>query len=121
MRGHQPLIAMRLKHRKPTFVSVDVGVNPKWLCDHWHEQGLQPHLLIEPSDPIDRLDLRFLVGLSLVHISGHVDDEARVRKAYDACVNAGVDRVIGGLHRKQGEEIHMVEYFDTAGVLTWPE
>jgi hypothetical protein len=105
MRGHQPLIAMRLKHRKPTFVSVDVGVNPKWLCDHWHEQGLQPHLLIEPSDPIDRLDLRFLVGLSLVHI----------------CVNAGVDRVIGGLHRKQGEEIHMVEYFDTAGVLTWPE
>jgi hypothetical protein len=120
MRGYTQLHAMRKRGQRPSFVSIDVGDNPKWLCDNWHTQGLQAYLLVEPSDPIDRLDLLAVVGLQ-VHVSGHVDDRERVRKVYDTCVAAGASRVFGGLHTVRAGEHTTVEHFDTAGVLTWQE
>ena len=120
MRGHLPLIAMRQRRQRPTFVSVDVGEQPKWLCDHWHELGLKAYILVEPSDPVERLDLRFLVKLTM-HFSAHVDDAERARKVFDACIAAGADRVIGGLHRIVAGQHETVELFDSAGVLQWLE
>lgn len=120
MRGHEPLIAMRLKHKRPAWVSVAV-CKDSWLARHWHEEGMSgPHVLIEPSDSIDRMDLRFLVGLH-VDIDGDVADEARVKAVFEACLRAGASRVIAGIHRPRGNtgELEMLELLDSAGVLTW--
>lgn len=121
MRGHTQLIAMRKRRHRPTFVSIDVAAdrNP-WLYDHWHEQGLQAYLLVEHTDPVERLDLRCVVGL-LVFVDGSIDDRQRVVAVYEAAVAAGASRVLGALHRRHGEELAPVEYMDTAGVLTWLE
>lgn len=120
MRGHEPLAAMRKRRQRPSFVSIDVGTEPKWLVDNWHTQGLQAYLLVEPSDQIERLDFRFVVGL-LVHVSGHVNDRKRVLAVYEACQRAGADRVLGGMHKNVRGQLETVEHFDTAGVLTWPD
>ena len=116
MRGQAPLIAMRLQHRKPTWVSVSTDGGP-WLANHWHEwKGLIPHLLIEPDDVLERLDLRCLYGLQIDVDGGNA---ARVKAVYEACVQAGAIRVLGAIHRPKGEGLEIVEYLDTAGVLTW--
>lgn len=118
MRGYQPLFDLRMAGLKPAFLSIDVGTEPRWLCDHWHKLGLSAHILIEPKDRLETLDLRAVVKL-LVHVSGHVDDAVRVRRVFDICVQAGADRVLGSLHRLVGGQLETVEHFDTAGVLEW--
>lgn len=119
MRGHLPIVAMRRQHRRPGMVSFNVGPTTDWLADHWQETaGLPPHVLVEPTDAIDRLDLRFVVGL-LVDVSGHVDHRDRVLRIYEACVRAGASRVIGAIHQPKAGGLDPVEYLDTDGVLTW--
>lgn len=120
MRGHAALIAMRQRNIKPElFVSVDVG-GGRWLADHWHAEGMQPFILIEPEDAPARLDLRFLVGLS-VCVCGLEADAARVYGVRDACQRAGAARVYGGLHRLKNKhgELESVEGFDSKGELVW--
>lgn len=121
MRGHQPLIELRMQRKLPGWVSVNVSGATDWLADNWHEAGFGPQLRIEPSDAIHRLDLRMLVGVPLVDVSGMECDRERVLAVIDACQKAGVRRVIGALHRPKGESIECVEFFDTAGVITWQE
>lgn len=120
MRGHEPLVAMRLKGLRPHMVAINVGAERDWLASNWHDwQGLMPHLWIEPGDSIATLDLRCVVNL-LVDVSGDVSHAKRVKRVFEACIKAGAERVIGALHRPKGESLEVVEYLDTAGVLTWP-
>lgn len=123
MRGHEPLIAMRMRRRKPsTFVAMDIHPGRHWLAEHWHEwEGLGPQIVVDPSEAIGLLDLRFLVCLD-VCISGDVGHADQVRRLRESCAAAGAARVFGGLHRARNDlgELETVELFDSEGVLTWP-
>lgn len=124
MRGHNHLIALRMQRKLPQWVSINVSDEPDWLADNWHEwttSATSPHILIEPSDPVSRLDLRMLVGVPLVDVGGYVEHRTRILEVIDACVKAGARRVIGSVSRPKGEGTEVVEFFDTAGVLTWQE
>lgn len=118
MRGHEPLIAMRMARHHPTLVCIHVGHGRWWVADHWHEQGFVPELHVEASDPIARLDLRCIVGLT-VDVSGDEEHSDRIKRVFNACVKAGAGRVIGAINRVVGGERKPVEYLDSAEVLTW--
>jgi len=93
MRGHEPLIAMRLKGVRPAMV---------WLHDNpacadldwhlWRESWAQPNVLIGPEDSPARVDLRFLVGLPVVVA---FNDAARMQRMTLACEEAGASNVVG--------------------------
>jgi hypothetical protein len=119
MRGHQPLVDMRLRGLRPAMVAINVSTTPDRLAGDWHEwEGLMPHLWVEPGDAIATLDLRCVFDL-LVDVSGDISQAKRVRRVFEACVKAGAVRVLGALHKPKGESLEVVEYMDTAGVLTW--
>lgn len=66
-RGAAPLIAMRKAGNRPAgFVFVSFGDfrEPDWW--RWADTCEKPELLIRPEDPIERLDLRCVVGLDLI-------------------------------------------------------
>lgn len=121
MRGQAPLIAMRRDRKRPAlFVSIDVGPMGPWLANNWHLQGLMPCLLVEPADVVDRLDLRFLIGLD-VNVSGYEVDAARVRQVFEACLRAGAARVMAGVMRDVGVEVRTVHHYDSKGEIEWQE
>lgn len=84
MRGHEAVIALRLKGYAPDDVHIDFDVRLP-------SDGTHAHVLIEPSDAISLLDLRFLVGLT---VFVHGDDQARTENTVTACVQARAARVI---------------------------
>jgi hypothetical protein len=99
MIGHDPLIAMRKTGIKPAAVHLVDEVCQ--LARDWHApqtlsgQRMQQHtpcIAIEDKDAVQRLDLRFLVGL-VVFVSGNT--EARAKSMFEACKRAGASRVIG--------------------------
>jgi len=94
MRGHEPLIAMRLRGRKPASVWVwdrdDFGMSKAW--HQRAESQAKPLVLIEPAENLQRLDLRFAVGLTVF-----IDTEQpeRMQAMVDAFHAAGAHRVVG--------------------------
>lgn len=112
MKGHQQLIDMRLRGRLP--LSLYIGVDevwPRWFTSDWttetcHGSGVHAHVLVEPEDLIDRLDLRFVVGMT-VQVSG--DEDARVKAVGMRCLEEGASRVVTFV----GEEVN-----DSEGA--WP-
>lgn len=119
MRGHEPLLQLRERGKKPFFVSLTVGPKRSWIAEHWHEQQTFPHVLVEPTDAIDLLDLRFVLGCH-VDVDGDTAHGDRVRALHSACVKAGAGRVVGAIHReRKNGEIEIIEYLDSAGVLTF--
>lgn len=76
-RGAAPLIAMRLGGQVPTsdvWVSYGNLPDPDWW--KWANTCNQPEILVRPEDPIDRLDLRCLVGLRVTLFLATYDDTA---------------------------------------------
>lgn len=103
MRGHQPLVAMRKAGKLPASVwfEVDSGEAwrnwPQYLGINWARfpgKIGSADVLIEPDDSIPRLDLRFVVGMT-VHAQGV--DARRVHQLHDACVQAGAKRVLSSV------------------------
>lgn len=95
MRGHEPLIAMRKAGKLPASVwfEVDSGEAwrnwPQYLGVNWARfpgKIGSADVLIEPDDSIPRLDLRFVVGMT-VHVQGV--DANRVGQLHYACREAG--------------------------------
>ncbi len=81
MRGHEPILAMRQKGRKPSIVFVN-----DYPCDtDWTANGDHATVSVV-GDRLASLDLRFLVGLR-VSISG--TDERRVKGLFEAAKQAG--------------------------------
>ena len=121
MRGHDQLIAMRMRGRVPRYgVCIatdpqDIGWPAAWqtLCMLWGAHPDTAELYIDPTEPIRRLDLRPLVGLS-VQVRGC--DPARVREVFDAAQHAGAKRVIGVVNRRAAGELMVVEIFDSEGL-----
>jgi hypothetical protein len=66
-RGAAPLVAMRESGTRPAgFVFVSYGdlPDPDWW--RWANTLGHPQILVRPTDPIERLDLRCLVGLNVI-------------------------------------------------------
>lgn len=91
MRGHEPLIALRRRGLKPALVDIDLEPCPWRNWSTWPEWTTVPQIEVQPTDSIQLLDLRFLVGLT-VQVSGF--DGPRVWAMFEACRAAGAARVL---------------------------
>lgn len=89
MRGHDELIAMRMRHHIPAAVVVSAfrGSGQSLGFD-----GTTLEVEIPPGDRLQRLDLRFMVGLPVFVVPG-TDDEGWAHDVASACVLAGAARV----------------------------
>lgn len=95
MRGHEPVIAMRRRRQAPMAVRLHVGGDlPEALWRDWPTFTGTAQVHIPDSDNLERLDLRFVVGL-LVWVDAH--DEARMLAVEDAVKRAGACRVLSAL------------------------
>ncbi|MEI8170928.1 MAG: hypothetical protein WCG50_14725 [Rhodoferax sp.] len=107
MNGHQSIIAMRHNRMKPAYV---------WLQD----SGLIPTdnaVTLAVSDIPEAIDLRFLVGVTVLAESQNAD---RLRRITTACIQAKALRVIASLHRNVDKYwTETVSITDTDGVMTW--
>lgn len=88
MRGHDKLIALRLKGRKPRIVFVN-----DYPCDiDWFENPGSAVTVCTAGDDLQTIDLRFLVGLT-VSVSSPTENRAKALfeacKRYAAVVAAG--------------------------------
>lgn len=119
MRGHLPLLEMRRRGAVPEIVFVDTEPGRMRQWAEW--PALHPDLAtieVEPGDPLNRLDLRCVVGLR-VSVSGN--DEARVRAVVEACIAAQANRVVGTVTHMAGGNATVVLVTDTAtGETRWP-
>ena len=98
MTGHEPILEMRLAGVRPSSVSIDDFKNP--IAKDWHNPGAKygevwepdsPSVQIDPTDRIEALDLRFLVGVAAL-VSGST--ESRAKALSSACKRAGASMVI---------------------------
>ena len=105
MNGQQLIVEMRRAGRAPVTV---------WLTDERGAPLDGSTVYVAPDDVPELLDLRFLVGLTVV-VDG--DTDARVDRLTRACVAAKARRVVGNTFR--GDRI--VRITDTDGVLTWQQ
>jgi hypothetical protein len=66
-RGSAPLLAMRQAGQRPAapvWITYGDFRDPDWW--RWTHSADKPELLVRPEDPIERLDLRCVVGLNVV-------------------------------------------------------
>lgn len=94
MRGHDELIAMRIRGEHPKAVNI---------CDFpvkldWAEFGECPTVCVS-DDYVVNLDLRFVFGM-IVHIDGH--DEARADELMQKCIDAEARIVSRSCYPKRG-------------------
>ena len=97
MRGHIPIFKMRLQRKRPSIIFMDDMNNP--IAKDWqdpgakYEQKWEPDhatVQIDPTDRIERLDLRFLAGCR-VSITGSTEE--RAKSMFEACKLAGATTV----------------------------
>lgn len=122
MRGHEPIIAKRLRGWVPSCVWIDDGCDGLRLWRDWptlREFSDQPHVEVEPKDRPKRLDLRFAAGLQ---VWLHGSDAGRVQALTEALVSVGAKRVLWSLFGAErgldGQEL-CVAMGDTDGVMVW--
>lgn len=90
MRGHEKLIALRRAGKRPAIVFVN-----DFLCPtDWFETGDRHVTVSVAGEALNRVDLRFLVGLT---VSATSFEEARARDLLSACQRAGA-AVVGAGH-----------------------
>lgn len=73
MKGHEPLISMRLNGQTPPAVYIEDHYS--YTHKDWHLFGELPCVNIE-NDPLSAIDLRFTIGL-IVSISSFSEDRAK--------------------------------------------
>lgn len=122
MRGHDALIAMRMRRVVPDMVFVETDADRLGQAAHWHHEN--PHhaaLVIEPGDKPHRLDLRCLAALPVM-VCG--SDATRVHAVAQACREASARRVIATVCQPIGRgefaRMQLVEATDTEEILQWP-
>lgn len=78
--GAAPLIALRTQGKRPVnAVWINYGDEPAQDWWKWAETCGMPVLTIRTTDPIDRLDLRCLIGLAVVlHFADWTERVARL-------------------------------------------
>ena len=92
MRGHENIIAMRMKGVKPAGLVYlcDYPVRPEFIEWQYASDCMSPNVSVY-GDEIGALDMRFVVGLA-VDVSGN--DAKRVKALAGACKRAGASMVI---------------------------
>lgn len=86
MRGHERLIEYRLKGKAPRLVFVN-----DYPCKtDWHENPGDAVTICTHGDPIETLDLRFLVGL---RVSISTPSEKRAKTLFERVKKAGASAV----------------------------
>ena len=97
MRGHAPILRMRLAGLKPTIVFMSDFLTPK--SKDWHNPGEKygeiwpadnATVEIEPTESIASLDLRFVSGIT---VSLSCGTEQRAKALAYACKLAGATTV----------------------------
>lgn len=92
MRGAESLIALRRKGYRPELGAIVMLHTGKWKPNDGENQGGAACLDVDAGEPIDRIDLRCLIGLR-VAVFGK--DDARVSEFVAAAAKAGAESVIG--------------------------
>lgn len=90
MRGHEKLIAMRKAGMRPAIVFLNDFICPT----NWFETGDKHVTVSVVGEALHRVDLRFLVGLT---VSATSYDESRAKALLQACQRAGA-AVVGAGH-----------------------
>lgn len=119
MRGHEAMVDMRRRGFVPTAVWVhDLPLEAQRTPDRWNWplHGQSACIDLDPTDNPARLDLRFVVGLT-VWIQAR--DAQRLQALTDLAVACGAKRVLGSLVAGEGDRARCVAHTDTQGVLTW--
>ena len=107
MNGHQPILAMRRSGVKPASI---------WLNDY-PSLDADYSVRIDAADMPESLDLRFVVGTTVIATS---DKPARLKRIVNACKQAKAARVISNLFKPDGKyNVEIVEISDTEGIATW--
>ena len=81
-RGASALIAMRKSGTVPAgevWITIGDGQEPDWW--QWSNTYQTPQILVRPADPVERLDLRCIVGLKTLFFFASWDD--RVARIYE--------------------------------------
>ena len=124
MRGHEQLIAMRLKGFVPRY-GVHIATDEReadwpsaWqhLCHQWGCAPETAEMHIGSTENANTLDLRALVGLD-VTVRGI--ERKRVSEVFDAARLAGARRVLGNVLTLVAGETRVVEVLDSEGLMTW--
>lgn len=85
MTGHEPIIVMRMRGMKPSIVFLN-DISEK---ADWHIYGEHASVNVG-GEPIERLDLRFLVGCV---VSVFAAEKKRSCGLFEACKRAGAVKV----------------------------
>ena len=83
MRGHEPILAMRKRGKRPAIVFLNDFACPKEM--DWAEYGEHATVDVHADQP-EQIDLRFLIGM---RVSISAEDEGRARRFVQACKDAG--------------------------------
>jgi hypothetical protein len=93
MRGHEKLIELRKSGVRPSIVFLN-----DFPCKtDWFEDGDKHVTVCVDGENLDRVDLRFLVGLT---VSATSYDESRAKALMTVCQKAGAS-VVGAGHAKE--------------------
>ena len=116
MRGHEEIIALRRRgHRPAGFVDILTLPYPR-RGDWATREFCRGRVFVEPSDPIDRLDLRFVVDCDVM-VDG--SDAARVQQLFSALQRHKARRVIANCGQVVDGNGVLDFILDSAEVLTW--
>jgi hypothetical protein len=116
--GHKHVIDMRLDRCKPQALFLQVDQEPPWW---WHESpwpeeyDRHPSIFVPAGEPFARLDLRFMVGLT-VHLTAL--SIPRMVEALHACKRHAA-RVIATTYDPQQERVTYMT--DTETNYVWQE
>lgn len=106
MRGHEDILKLRRKGFRPAYVWLqDTGLAP---TDH--------AVTLDKSDIPEALDLRFLVGTTVLV---EASERERFSRILAACAESKPNRIIGTLFQATDGFDEVIETTDTEGVLTW--
>lgn len=103
MTGHDEILAMRRAGSKPAFV---------WVTDHAKVIPSDHTVRIAPADVPEQLDLRFVVGTTVL-VEG--ESQARVDRIAAVCQRFASRVITATSHGRTVDRIT-----DTQGVMQWP-
>ena len=91
MRGHEQIIAMRLRGKAPKSVHVWCGTDALKGWSDWQTSTGHAEVEIQDHEPLSGLDLRFTVGMTVMVLGA---DPFRVAAIHAGCLAAGAARVV---------------------------
>lgn len=122
MFGQNQVIAVRMAGGAPAMVNLSMFPIKRAIVQNPPCPDVCMFVEVDEKDRIDRLDLRFLVGL-VAKVDGY--DESRVDSLLGACMKAGSIRALGSVFKRpkvpgySPQEI--IKMTDTNGVLVWQQ